>query len=115
MTIGIQALFSLPIQGENLDSVLVNEIRVTVGGVMCVITTVQTSSGLVCDFQSSIPACINCSVLKMQLYCTPPATPPEGVTIATVKVYTIKQVVLGLFYVHFILIRSSQQYLNFTT
>ena len=73
-----------------------NEIRVTVGGGICTITTVQTSSGLVGNFKT-IPVCICCVKLcciKLQLYCIPPATPPEGVSMATVKV-CIQTIVQG--------------------
>lgn len=42
------------LQGDNLDSVLVKEIRVTIGGGVCTITAVQTSRGLVCDFKTII-------------------------------------------------------------
>ena len=47
-------LIILPMQGDNLDSVLADEIRVTVGGGVCTITAVQTSSGLVCDFKTRL-------------------------------------------------------------
>ena len=64
-----------------------NEIRVTIGGGACTLTTVQTSSGLVCNFKTILCiCCINSVVLKLQLYCIPPATPPEGISMATVKV-----------------------------
>lgn len=42
------------IQGDSLDSVLADEIRVTVGGHVCAVTTVQASSGLVCDSKTAI-------------------------------------------------------------
>ena len=73
-----------------------NEIRVTIGGGACTITAVQTSSGLVCNFKTILCVYLlyqQCYI-KLQLYCIPPATPPEGVSMATVKV-CIQTIVQG--------------------
>ena len=81
-------LYSEFLQGDNLDSVLVNEISVTIGGGVCALTTVQTSSGLVCNFKTILCVYLlyQWCCIKLQLYCIPPATPPEGISMATVKV-----------------------------